>query len=553
MRWIFFLVAALLLTGSVECIISEIQVSPGEKVTLPLTVKNEDNEEKTIRLSYYFSGGESIDGYFYYDNKRVSSIRLNSSESVDVYFSFVAPEKEGRYFLTLYGDGSTSVRLKVAYPAKPLEVTSDIRGLKMEAGDVAELDVSVENTLSAPYGVNLSCKAPKNWECSFYEGDSEVYKIVLDKNERRELKFRIDTDSSTDVGVYRVSMMFNNQVETLEVYITQSHAGEKGEVRLKVVDKDGTGVAAARVIVGNETFFTSGDGEAIFEISPGNYDIRIEKGGYYEKTLRDVKVKGGRTNDLGTVFLEKKAYYAELSVGSSKVSATIGDVTTISIRLENRGYAEDSYVLSVEGLPANYKFTFKEGNLAVSEVFVDPGESKDLTLELYVPPNAEPGEIQAEIVAKGRYEATQKITLTVVGEFRIYFSLEGGQYSLTASQGDEIEATGHVTNAGRGAKLTNVKVNLELPEGWEGKVEPELIPVLGPGDDGIVNLKIKVPANAKPSEYRVTVKVLSDQIDTTDRISVIVRERSYATYVGLGIIAVALISLILLIKKVGRR
>lgn len=555
MRRLAVILVALLFVGSVECSISEIKVVPGEEVSIPFTVKN-DGEAKRIPLSYHFFGTD-VEGYFYYGGIRVTSIWLNSSESAEVSFKFIAPEKEGDYYLTLYGDGSKGIRVVVEEPKKAMKITPDFTGVVVEAGDIVEMNVNLENILGSPIEVDLACNAPESWECSFYDGDIQVNRVVVENS--KQLRVRVDTDSSSVVGKYEVKLQFNDQSEKVDFFVKESHAGEMGEVRLRAVDRDGAGVSSARIVVigyGNNntsSFYTSGDGEAIFEVEPGVYDIRIEKGGYFEKIIRDVKVKGGRTNDLGTIFLEKKAYYAEIVLSSSRVTATIGEVTGLRVKIENRGYGEDSYSLILEGLPDDFTYNFKSENLAISEITLEGGESKDLNLEIYIPPNAEVGEYAAKIVAKGRYEAVQNLTINVVGHVSVEFSLEGGMYTVTATQGEELKLKGFVFNSGRGVTLTNLKVNLDLPEGWDGSVEPDIIPSLKSGRQEYVDLEIKIPQDAKPSEYRIAVEIASDQTKVADRISVVVRESSFATYIGLGIIVLALMLLLILVKKVGRR
>lgn len=56
----FFLLAAIaaLLTGSIECELKEITAAPGEEVSIPLTVKNDEGNESTFQLSYSFWYGE---------------------------------------------------------------------------------------------------------------------------------------------------------------------------------------------------------------------------------------------------------------------------------------------------------------------------------------------------------------------------------------------------------------------------------------------------------------------------------------------------------------
>ncbi len=537
---------------ALECKITEINAVPGEEITVPMKITNTENREKTYYLSYYSDG--EIEGYFYYESKRIGSIKLNPNESTTINFFFKAPEKIGTYYLSLYADNSVGITLNVFYPQNSIEVIPRIKSVVLEAGDVANVELTIKNKLNSRYELGLNCEIPEGWDCKFYDGFYEVRKLLLSAGESRTIKVSIDTESSSSVGKYLVKLKFNEKIEEIEVLIDKTHAGEKGEIRLRVIDRDGKGVASAKITANNEIFYTAGDGEAIIELSPGVYDLKIEKGGYEERTIREVKVKGGKTNDLGTVLLEKKPYYAEIVI-SSRVSATIGEVTSIPLKIRNIGYTHDSYALSVEGLPSGYTASFKEGKLAVSEVFVESGSTKDLNLEIYVPSTAEQAEISIKILAKGSFTAETNLILNVMGTFKLYFEPEGGKYTITTSQGDVVELRGYVKNSGAGTTLTNIRISATLPNSdWTIEdISPELIPSLKAGENYLVSIKIGIPADASPSEYKVTITASADQTQTSERITFVVREKGYSTFLGLGIIVSALLGIYFLIRKVGRR
>lgn len=549
---VLFVLTLLTPTIALECKITEINAVPGEEITIPLKITNTENREETYYLSYYSYDGE-IEGYFYYESKKVSSIKLNPNESVTFSFVFKAPEKVGTYYISLYAGESVGITLNVEYPHHSIDVVPRVKSVVLEAGDIANIEVTIKNKLNSRYELRLSCEIPEGWECHFYDV-YEVQKLMLSAGESRTVRVSIDTDSSSSVGKYLVKLKFNEKTEEVEVLINKTHAGEKGEIRLRVVDRDGKGVASAKITAGNEIFYTAGDGEAIVELLPGSYDLKIEKGGYEEKTIRDVKVKGGKTNDLGTVLLEKKPYYAEIVI-SSRISATIGEITSIPLKIRNIGYMDDSYVLSVEGLPSGYTASFKEGKLAVSEVFIESGSTKDLSLEIYVPSTVDQGEITLKIVAEGFFTAATNLTLNVIGTFKLQFEPEGGKYTITTSQGDIVELRGYIKNSGVGATLTNIRVSVTLPNSdWTLEdISPELIPSLRAGESYPVSMRISIPADASPSEYKLTVTASADQTQTSERITFVVQEKGYSTFLGLGIIIASLVGLYFLVRKVGRR
>lgn len=554
MKALNLIILALLIlpVSALECKISEVNAVPGEDVSIPLVLKNSADEEETFYLSYS-SFPSAISGYFYYEGKRVSSLTLKPNESASISFVFTAPKDIGDYQITISADESVSIMLKVEYPENALEVLPKISGLSLEAGDDATIDLALKNKLSGIYEVSLSCIAPEGWECHFYDSGVEIFRLSLSAGESRTIKALVETNSSSEVGNYSVALKFNEKIEIIEIYVNKSHLNEKGEIRLTVIDKDGKGVSSAKITAGNESFYTSGDGTAIIELMPGTYDVKIEKGGYYEKTIRDVKVKGGRTNNLGTILLEKKAYYAEITM-SSRVSATIGSVTSIPLKIKNSGYADDSYTLSVEGLPFGYTATFRENNLAVSQVFIESGSTKELILDIFVPSTAEPSELELRVLAEGMFTAEAELTLSIVGTFELTFEPESGKYTVTASQGDTVLLKGNVKNTGVGTTLTNIKISASVPSDWEIlDVQPELIPSLKAGESEQVNIKISIPADASPSEYRITLSLSADQTSTTERLTVVVQEKGYATFLGLAIIAVSLFGLYVIVKRLGRR
>ncbi len=553
MRSLFVLLISLLLVASINCPVTKLEVTPGEKVTLQMTVKNEEDYERNIYLSY--SAPEGFEGKFVYDGVTVESLHLNASEEASVNFVLEVPEdiKEGVYYITVYGSGSKTIQLDVKYPPTPLEIHPSISGAAIEAGDSVSIPVAITNELNSYYTVNLKCKAPQGWECRFYDGDIEVYSITLSPNGQTTLTLSIESDSSADVGYYTVTVFFNTQSVDIGVRITKSHKGENGKVEFKLVDKDGRGVDSAEIRIGNYTFFTSPEGEAVFEVPAGEYDILITKGGYYDKKIEDVEVKGGKTTDLGTIFMEKKAYYAEIAIYNPTVSAVIGEKAILTFEIENRGYADDTYYMSVSGLPDGFYATFEENGLTTSEIFVKSGESKDVQLQIYVPPTAEPGTYNLTLKAEGRYKVSKNLTMKVVGMYRIYFEPEGGRYLITAEVGGLKEFKGYIRNAGKGVTVTNINISAKVPQGWKYTISPSTIPAIKPYETKTVKISLQIPPDTIPSEYKVKIKIQGDQVHEEEEIRVVVKEKSYATLIGILIIVGTVGGLIFVFRRLGRR
>ncbi|MBO8183392.1 MAG: carboxypeptidase regulatory-like domain-containing protein [Archaeoglobus sp.] len=558
---------ASLLVGSVESDIKGVNAVPGETVTFNLVVTNDRSYERNFQLSY--TAPEGFVGKFIYNGKEIETLTLKANESKSIQFQLEIPHnaKEKEYYVFVQAAGSLALRINVKMPEKPLEITPSITGVAIEAGDTVSFPILIKNKLNAEYAVSLSCKLPENWSYRFIEGGVEIYRIILKPNEERSVSLEIESDSSSDVKEYEVVPYFNNQFTKLSVKITKTHKGENGKIRLKVVSKEGEPIASAMIAVTHVTssefgsmssevrFFTSADGSVTIEISPETYTVKISKEGFYDKEIKDVGVKAGKTTDLGTVVLDKKPYYAKLSVENPKISFVIGSGNPVfRLRLDNVGYADDTYKLSVVGLPENFYYKFKESEQStegISEVYIKSGESKNVYLEVLIPPNAETGTYNLTLFVDGHYSTKRNLTLVLRGEYKVFFeSLRG--YVVTTEAGKMAEFRGILRNVG-GVALTNLNFSVNAPSRWRVSVSPSSLPVLEAKDSIPVRVAIQIPPDALPSEYKLTLSIKSDQVNQEERFRVIVKERSNAALLGGVIIVGALIGLFIIFRKFGRR
>ena len=559
-RIALILLAALLIAGSVESDVRGVNAVPGELLKFWLTVTNDYETRTSVRLSY--TAPDGFTGRFLYDGKEVSWIRLDPNESMLVEFQLQVPydAEEKEYTVWVHALGSTTLRINVRMPEEAIDITPGFSGIRIEAGEKVKIPVEVKNRINAELEVSLSCTVPENWTWRYLEGSSEIYRLILKPGETRQLTLEIEADSQAGVGEYTVRPRMNDQSAEILVYITKTHRGEKGKVKLKVVGKDGRAVESAAVkAMGavEETFLTSAEGEAVLELPQGVYSIQIIKNGYYTTEIQEVEVKAGRTTELGTVVLEKKPYYSELVILNPKLTFTIGTGSpTFKLRIENKGYLDDVFKLEVYGLPENFYYRFKESQESVegiSEVYVKSGEAKEVYLEIIVPYNAEPGSYNLTVKADGNYDVEGSITLTLRGEYSLRLEPVGGRYLVTAEPGSVVKLRFLLMNSGRGASITNPKVDAEASSGWSVSAEPSQISSLKPGDSVMVTVSAAVPPDALPSEYRLKVKAESDQTSPQEEFRVIVKERSNAALIGGAVIALSVLLLLVVYRKFGRR
>lgn len=102
--------------------------------------------------------------------------------------------------------------------------------------------------------------------------------------------------------------------------------------------------------------------------------------------------------------IKQRLGLAQALLNDPKVSYVVGSNPTFKFRVENKGYADDTYKLDVIGLPENFYYKFKtsqETSESISEIFIESGDSKDIYLEILTPPNAKIGSYNLTLLVMG--------------------------------------------------------------------------------------------------------------------------------------------------------
>ncbi len=553
MRWIILVLVAFALVGSISSSVYELKVAPGQTVSIGVTVKNNAGFAKVVDLSYNAPPGFVCK--YIYNGKIVKSLYLNASEEKDLTFQIDVPQNvKGYYSISLDADGSYTILLDVAYPSNPIKVFCPYTGITVEAGEVVKFPITITNELSAEYPIKLSCKVPKGWSYEFFDNGIEVYKITLSPRESRTLILQIDTNSSSDIGTYNVVPIFNDlKPMSLQIYINKTHKGENGEVKIKVVNRRGEGVASAKITIGKYTFYTSAEGEGVFNLPPGKYDVKITKTGYYEKEIKDVVIKAGLTTNLGTIYLQRVPYCVELIFPNPNITVPIGVTTTIPFTLKNVGYASDTYTLKAENLSNGIYVNFLVSGVSGSEVYLKGGDSKTVNMELMFSPNVKPGTYKITVCACGHSTACKILTLTLRGQYSLVLEPAGGRYLFFAEVGSTKILHFVIMNSGTGVSITNISIDVSAPKGWKVEVEPSHIPVIKPLEPREITVKVRIPPDSVPSEYKLGIKAVSDQVASKSEVKIIVKEKSYTAIIGGAIVIGAIVGLVLIFRKFGRR
>jgi uncharacterized membrane protein len=438
-------------------------------------------------------------------------------------------------------------------------------GQVIEAGEIAVFDLTVTNT-----GLDNNKKLwyesfdseKYDWDIAFMDGETEINKISLAQGGSKEVRVSVETSSDTPVGEYTVRLHIGDGWYWVYVTISETHAGEKGTLQLSIVDKDGEKIKGAHIaLIGvsdhtvADTVMSTADGKISTDIDQGKYNLKVTRDGYKEVEKKDVRIKGGITTDAGTVMLEKAMFAAEITMKSSVITTTLDNNPEYSLTVKNIGTSDDTFRLGAENAPQGWYVRYQEsGNTAsdLSEIFISSGEEKALVVEAIPPYGTGVGDYNFTLSVDSSADTyMENVTAKIKGSYdlRVY----ADQYQYNVNKGDTLDFNVTLTNAGNAGTLTNVKVVVSAPDSWNAKVAPETIAGIPAGGSADVALRIVPPANIVASEYKITVKVTSDQTEKSDEFRIAVKEQSAVAIFGVLILAAICGGVYFMFRKYSRR
>jgi len=466
------------------------------------------------------------------------------------------------FFLTLFFLSPALVAAQEGVVEKRVEIRCDFPAQKIEAGDTAIFELTLVNHgKTATYSLRWwAYREAKTWDIKFEDGDKKVYKVLLPAGSTKTVALAVETPGDAKVGESPIHVYIGDGRITLYVKITETHKGEKGTLALTVTDKDGDSIKGATVSVYNRNKFvdyakTTVEGKIELELEKGEYTAEILKEGYHAKETEDFKIRIGRTTDIGIISLEQKEYYAEVSSKSPSKTAMVGENPLYQVKIKNSGKADDTYGLDIEGLPEDWYCRYKEteeGKEDISELFVGSGEEKTLYLEFVPPYDVEVGEYNFTSLIQsstGKYELN--LTLKVRGSYKMRLYSRRLSYEVKRGERASIELT--ASNAGKGGTITNIKPEISASEGWTATINPKEVTSLKSGESETFTMKITPPGDITPSDYKVTVKIKSDQLEEEEDFRIIVEESSNVALYGTVIIIIVILALAFMFRKYGRR
>jgi len=325
------------------------------------------------------------------------------------------------------------------------------------------------------------------------------------------------------------------------------------------------------------------NGEEILEVgrwTDTSFHIIKQIDGFdiYEKEGDTLNISENLNMEIGTAGWDKDGRFLNVDIiankeilssgeidssAPSKIIVSQDDSANVPFTLENTGFLNQTYNLSVEtNASVEASFSFQDFN--VTEVYVEAGEEESVTANLEVPDSAELGNYKVLLIAENGERLSEELQMEIRGaEVERSMELDIRENYMAAKPDETKEIPITVRNSAgfgyrsesTGAALENVEIEVTAPDGWEHDLNPEGFSELDTRERQRSMLTLDVPAEASPGDYFVEISTSSEKasIETPSEIRINVREESGMSSVGLVLMALSLAALIFVYRKFSRR
>jgi len=227
---------------------------------------------------------------------------------------------------------------------------------------------------------------------------------------------------------------------------------------------------------------------------------------------------------------------------------------TYRLTLRNDSAQEGLFNLAAQ-TPPGFTTTFKRGygSEQITGVPVEAGASETVTLEVKPGASVPAGRYPIAVeVLSGELSATAELSAELTGAPDLQLVGPNERLSGTATAGAATTFPFTIGNAGT-ADAEAVAFSASAPTGWTVAFAPEELPALAAGAVQQVDVAITPSEQAVAGDYMVTVRANGSGVSESVQFRVTVQTSTVWGLVGLGVIAVAVIVLVLAVLRYGRR
>jgi uncharacterized membrane protein len=446
------------------------------------------------------------------------------------------------------------------------QIRCDAPGHVIEAGESTNFTLIIYNWKAeeVPHQIYYHIlRAANGWEANFVEGNIKINRLDPERYSGKQIAFIVETTGDSATGGYPIDITFGDARYTLYVEISRSHPGEKGYGTLVVTDAEGNGLKGATAFfypTGSSNYTarasSSPDGTISVELPRGEYDVHIQKNGYYTNNRNNIRINSGSIKKITpNVILQRSSYGFDVILESPSITATTGSNPSTPMTIKNVGLSDDIAKLKVVQIPDGWFLRFKDSannNLDVSELFIASGNEKEIILEPIPPFGATIGDyLLSFMVESSDAIYNESMIVKLRGKYEARIITEKQNYA--ASRGSAVHFNLTVKNTGNAGALTNSHLVVNAPEGWDAVIIPDNIGNIPIGDQEQFSITLIPPVNALAGDYKVDINMVSDQYERSDDIRISIQDSPFIAIFGFILLIGIIAGVYYLFKRYHRR
>lgn len=454
--------------------------------------------------------------------------------------------------------------------------------IKVKAFSEVSIPVSMENKGSEEEMVTVSVEAPGGWNVGIYSGSAEVINLTLSGGSVQNLNLKIQAPYNAQ-GFYSLTVRVVGstvQKKTVSLYVeeadlqiltstypvVQTTPGSTVSFDLtvkNVLTERFTGTISLEIPNGWTGSIVKNDGSSLYGVSLGagesvNVKVKVSVQtdavpGNYE-VIVSLKTEAFNSKLPLKVTVVKGTPRLKLHTDTPYLDAYAGNTATCPIEVENTGDSDGVVSINITGIPAGYNWVIKDSSGSVlSKLYLKAGETKKLNVIVSIPPLAEPDVLSIVLEASaGESIDRLNLSLGVLGWYSVAYITQN--FYCESTVGESVVFQAEVKNTGY-SSLSNLGLKVsDIPDGFDVKVNPNVIPLLKPQESTVFSITITSDADISAGDYYITLSLNADQSQATARsLHVYVKQRGEVLLIGALIAVVMIGALLLIYRRYGRR
>lgn len=279
--------------------------------------------------------------------------------------------------------------------------------------------------------------------------------------------------------------------------------------------------------------------ELPYDIDKGNYTFRVNARNH---SVLPITIE---VSEQGTV-------KTEFTADQSNMQGHATSDFNFRTKLENQTGEKQLYALSSHA-PRGWTVVFKPNYQQATSVEIEPGQSKDISVEIKPPYNVKAGKYTIPVMAStGSSSAQLELEADISGTYGVELTTPEGRLSekITAGRRKKLDLV--VRNSGS-TDLNSVRLSANKPRGWEVTFSPDTVSFIAAGESAQVKAEVRAYGKAIPGDYVVSLTAQTPEINADASFRMSVRTPLLWGWLGILIILGAVGTVYWLFSKYGRR